>query len=238
MFLQNPDGYWENMVNSQMWRKTYDYTNGSACFGDWGIDSNRNYPASTWGCCGGSTGEPCGITYRGPSPNSEPEVQNIVSLANAPNFRLNLACGDSLLHGSTKAVQGSLGFPGMAVLQFGFGADSRSPHRPENHREQLVVYTGTHDTDTALGWWHSLSADRQAETGLDPSEPHWSLIRIALESSARLAIFPLQDVLGLGSDARMNRPGELGGWRWHFGRGVLTSHLAERLRALTQTAGR
>ena len=69
-----------------------------------------------------------------------------------------------------------LGLPGMVVLQFGFTGGARNPHRPANHVELLVVYTGTHDTETAAGWWASLSPRAQAATGLDPAEPHWSLI--------------------------------------------------------------
>ena len=71
-----------------------------------------------------------------------------------------------------------LGLPGMVVLQFGFGGGPRNPHRPENHVELLVVYTGTHDTETAVGWWNSLSPRARAATGLDPAEPHWSLIEL------------------------------------------------------------
>jgi 4-alpha-glucanotransferase len=125
------------------------------------------------------------------------------------------------------------------VLQFGFEGGARNPHRPENHRERAVVYTGTHDTNTAVGWWRSLSVEQQAATGLDPSEPHWSLIRLALGSRAQLAILPAQDVLGLGSEARMNRPGEVeGNWAWRLEPGSLTEELAARLRRETRAAAR
>jgi 4-alpha-glucanotransferase len=136
-------------------------------------------------------------------------------------------------------LRDALGFPGMHVLQFGLGRGRRNPHRPENHREHGVVYTGTHDTDTAVGWWRSLSAGEREVSGLDPGEPHWSLIELALASRARLAIVPAQDVLGLGSEARMNRPGEVGGnWAWRLERGQLTGALAERLRTATRAARR
>jgi 4-alpha-glucanotransferase len=136
-------------------------------------------------------------------------------------------------------LRDELGFPGMAVLQFGLAGGPGNRHRPENLREDVVVYTGTHDLDTALGWWRSLSPERQAATGLDRLEPHWSLIRLALESRARLAILPLQDVLGLGSEARTNRPGEIeGNWRWRFDHAALTNDLAARLGDLTRAAGR
>jgi 4-alpha-glucanotransferase len=132
-----------------------------------------------------------------------------------------------------------LRLPGMHVLQFGFSGGGRNPHQPENHEENAVVYTGTHDLDTALGWWHSLSGSEQRRTGLDPNEPHWSLMALALGSRARLAIVPLQDVLGLGSEARMNVPGRApGNWRWRLDLRQLTPVLADRLRALVEESGR
>jgi 4-alpha-glucanotransferase len=132
-----------------------------------------------------------------------------------------------------------LGLPGMAVLLFGFGGGRDNPHRPSNHSEQLVVYTGTHDTETARGWWDSLAPKARAATGLDPAEPHWSLIELALASRAALAILPAQDVLGLGSEARMNRPGiPEGNWRWRLAEGALTGALAARLRGATERSGR
>jgi 4-alpha-glucanotransferase len=108
-----------------------------------------------------------------------------------------------------------------------------------NHRRRQVVYTSTHDTDTVVGWFASLRKRERAATGLDPREPHWGLIELAMESRAELAMIPVQDVLGLGSDARMNRPGEVeGNWSWRLERGQLTSDLAERLREATARGGR
>ena len=132
-----------------------------------------------------------------------------------------------------------LGFPGMAVLIFGFRGGRGNPHRPENHSELLVVYTGTHDTHTALGWWNTLTTREQAATGLDPAEPAWSLVELALESRAVLSLLPAQDILGLGDDARMNRPGTTAdNWVWRLEEGQLTAALARRLRAATERAGR
>jgi 4-alpha-glucanotransferase len=97
-----------------------------------------------------------------------------------------------------------------------------------------VVYTTTHDTDTAVGWFASLKQREREATGLDPREPHWGLIELALRSRAALAMIPAQDVLGLGSEARMNRPGEIeGNWSWRLRRGQLTPALAARLREAT-----
>jgi len=131
------------------------------------------------------------------------------------------------------ALRDELGLPGMAVLHWAFGGNASNPHAPRNHRENQVVYTSTHDTDTTIGWWNGLSKQQRAETGLDPAEPHWGLIEIAMRSRAGLAIVPAQDVLGLGSESRMNRPGEAdGNWSWRLQRGQLTDALAARLRDL------
>jgi 4-alpha-glucanotransferase len=132
-----------------------------------------------------------------------------------------------------------LGYPGMVVLQFGLGRDPSNPHLPANHHEHSVAYTGTHDNDTTRSWWDSLSEDDRAWTGLDPADPAWSLIEAAWSSRAALAITPLQDVLGLGNEARMNLPGtEHGNWQWRYAPDELTSERAERLRALTASSRR
>ena len=132
-----------------------------------------------------------------------------------------------------------LELPGMVVLQFAVGAGARNPHRLENHERRSVVYTGTHDNDTAIGWWESRSPREQRETGLDPDEPAWSLIERAWSSRAALAIAPLQDVLALGNEARMNLPGTEGGnWHWRYSAGELTDAHAARLRELTARASR
>jgi 4-alpha-glucanotransferase len=133
-----------------------------------------------------------------------------------------------------------LGLPGMVVLQFQLGGGARNPHRPENHREQAVVYTGTHDNDTAIGWWESLTDRERAAAKLDAADPAWSLIEQAWRSRAALAITPLQDVLRLGGDARMNLPGSDGGanWHWRYDARSLTAELAQDLRALSRRSRR
>jgi 4-alpha-glucanotransferase len=137
------------------------------------------------------------------------------------------------------ALRDELGLPGMVVLHWAFGGDRNNPHAPRNHRANQVVYTSTHDTDTTVGWWRDLSKRERLQTGLDPDEPSWGLIEIAMQSRASLAIVPAQDVLGLGSDARMNRPGESdGNWAWRLKRGQLTDALAARLRALAESGMR
>ncbi len=143
------------------------------------------------------------------------------------------------------ALRRKLGLPGMAVLQFAFEPDDEhGPHEPHNHEAQQVVYTGTHDSDTVAGWWAALgegrrAAARRAFVG-DADEPvHWAMIRLALASRCDLAMMQAQDVLGLGSEARMNVPGTTGAsWKWRMEPGALTAEHAARLRAMTQDAGR
>jgi 4-alpha-glucanotransferase len=141
----------------------------------------------------------------------------------------------------------SLGLPGMRVLQFGFDPDKPDgPHRPQNHVENAIVYTGTHDGDTARGWYESLDGAQRSlvdaeleRRGLARDEPWWALIRLAFASPGRVAMMQAQDVLGLGSEARMNMPGRAGGsWRWQLERGALTRDLGRRLREATEQAGR
>jgi 4-alpha-glucanotransferase len=132
-----------------------------------------------------------------------------------------------------------LGYPGMVVMQWAFSGSPANVHRLANHEENSVVYTATHDNDTTAGWWSSLSQSERCSTGLPGREPSWEVLALAFSSRARLAIVPLQDVLGLGSRARMNTPGRgAGNWRWRFRRGVLTDELAERLRQLTAKSRR
>ncbi len=140
-----------------------------------------------------------------------------------------------------------LGFPGMLVLQFGFDpGDAHSPHRFENHAEDRIVYTGTHDHDTLRGWYESLPAQRRALVDAELRKHRfterrrwWGLIRLAFASRARVAMLQSQDVLGLGSDARMNAPGRAAGnWSWQLRSGALTPALARRLREATEEAGR
>ena len=145
-------------------------------------------------------------------------------------------------------LRDSLGFPGMVVLQFGFDLEHpESVHRFENHAVERIVYTGTHDHDTARGWYSSLDVDVRAvvdatmeRVGVrEPRSPWWGLIRLAFASRAQVAMVQAQDVLGLGSEARMNAPGRTGGaWRWRMERGALTPALARRLREATAAAGR
>jgi 4-alpha-glucanotransferase len=148
---------------------------------------------------------------------------------------------------AVERLRDELGLPGMVVVQFAFDPDDpHGPHRLENHVENRVIYTGTHDHDTARGWYESrdlatrsiVDAELRAR-GVFERRRWWGLIRLALSSPARLAIVQAQDVLGLGSEARMNSPSRASGnWRWRLDRGALTAGLARRLRAATEEAGR
>jgi 4-alpha-glucanotransferase len=143
------------------------------------------------------------------------------------------------------SLRESLGLPGMAVLQFGFDVEHpESVHNVSNIRADRVLYTGTHDNDTLRGWLGSLDpsrlgAVRAAGVLARGREPWWSLMELALSTKARLCMLQAQDILGLGSEARMNMPGTAGGqWRWQLRGGELTPALARRLRRLTADAGR
>ena len=145
-------------------------------------------------------------------------------------------------------LRDELGLPGMLVLEFGMDPDvPSSPHRPENHVANRVVYTSTHDQDTVRGWLESLPPGQRAFVDAelarrgftDRRRPWWGMIRLAFSSPARTAMVQAQDVLGLGSEARMNQPGNArGSWRWQMRPGALTPALARRLREATAEAGR
>jgi 4-alpha-glucanotransferase len=141
------------------------------------------------------------------------------------------------------ALRRQLGFPGMVVLQFGFDPDDpHGPHRPENHTPDKLVYTSTHDTDTVMGWWGDASAaqhEAAIAAGVDPEDLPWSFLELAWSSVSPVAMTSAQDVLGLGSEGRMNVPGRAGGsWRWRLEDGQLTPEHARRLREITAEAGR
>ena len=153
------------------------------------------------------------------------------------------------------SLREEFGYPGMRILQFAFGDDPEAPnYLPHHYVPDCVVYTGTHDNDTAVGWFHSRAGEgttRSAEqiarerdyalayVNTDGREIHWDLIRLALASVARLAVFPLQDVLGLGTEARMNLPSTTSGnWRWRLAPGQFTAEHEQRLRKLAETYDR
>lgn len=142
-----------------------------------------------------------------------------------------------------EALRDELRLPGMRVLQFAFGGDDpRNPHLPRNYVHNAVAYTGTHDNDTVLGWYADADGgERRAVDALAGAagETHWRLIETVMASAAGWAIMPVQDVLGLGGQARMNTPGVAeGNWAWRLRDGALTPALAARLADIVRRTAR
>jgi len=139
------------------------------------------------------------------------------------------------------------GFAGMRVLQFGFdGEFTRNPHCPHNHVENCLVYTGTHDNNTTRGWFETEATPEQKRSlsdylghSVSAKTVHREMTRMAMASVAKVAIIPMQDLLGLSAEARMNRPAKIrGNWLWRMQKGQATTALANKLRAMVETYGR
>jgi len=153
-----------------------------------------------------------------------------------------------------EALRDDFDLPGMRILQFGFGSDTKNQDLPQNYIRNCVVYTGTHDNDTTVGWFTSVAGagstrdreqiERERKFCLgylnsDGREIHWDFIRALLASGADTAVVPVQDLLGLGNEARMNLPNSTtGNWAWRFKAGALTEEIRERLKKLTEIYGR
>jgi len=151
-----------------------------------------------------------------------------------------------MITSDVRALRDQFHLPGTRVLQFAFDGDSDNPYLPENYGANTVVYTGTHDNDTTRGWFEKLPQSHGQKVwnylkhaSGESSEVAWELIRLAWSSVAALAMVPLQDVLNLGTDARMNLPGRAeGNWRWRCTEDMLSEPAFERLRKLTATSNR
>jgi 4-alpha-glucanotransferase len=149
---------------------------------------------------------------------------------------------------SVKALRDTFEFPGMAVLQFAFGGSPDNEFLPHNHRRNLVVYTGTHDNNTTVGWWQEELSDEGKEFARsylnlpeheEDVDIHRSAVRAIIASVADRVVFPLQDVIGLGSEGRMNTPGTMdGNWAWRFTPEQLSEEDEEVLEELTHLYGR
>ena len=207
------------------------------------LDHFRGFVAY-WGVPAGAADARSGRWLRGPGPRLFEAFQQELG-AGLPLVAEDLG----VITPAVEELRDSFGLPGMLVLQFGFGgarAERSSPHAFANHAANRVVYTGTHDHDTAAGWWSGASpatrrrVDAVCESlGIADPEPWWRLVRLCLDSHAAVSIVQAQDVLGLGSGARMNHPARRGGnWRWQLEPGALTPDLAARLREATAAAGR
>ncbi|HEX8174849.1 MAG TPA: 4-alpha-glucanotransferase [Pyrinomonadaceae bacterium] len=159
-----------------------------------------------------------------------------------------------LITPDVERLRREFGFPGMRILQFGFSSDAENKFLPHSYEHEDVAYTGTHDNDTTVGWFNAeegVGSTRTAEQiekeqayclkylDTDGREIHWDFIRAVFASVADIAIIPLQDVLGLGTEARMNLPASTNGnWNWRFRRGDLKSGMLARLAELSATYGR
>jgi 4-alpha-glucanotransferase len=142
------------------------------------------------------------------------------------------------------ALRHALGYPGMKILQFGFGGDGEHEFLPHNYEPDVVAYTGTHDNDTLCGWWASAPERQKRFAGsylaCSSADVHWAAIRALHNSVAHVAIVPLQDVLGLPSEHRMNTPGTLGppNWAWRFDWSMVGSEPGRVLGLITAASGR
>lgn len=141
-------------------------------------------------------------------------------------------------------LRDSFGLPGMKILQFAFDGRANNAFLPHNYSENFIAYTGTHDNDTSRGWYENSSKPEERDCfrryfSTDGWDMAWTLIRGVFSSVARVAIVPLQDILDMNSDARMNTPGQASGnWQWRFLPGAITPHISQRLKDLTLTYGR
>jgi 4-alpha-glucanotransferase len=173
------------------------------------------------------------------------------ALGNLPIVAENLG----VITPEVEALRQQFGFPGMAILQFAFGTDPQAPQfKPHHYLRDLVAYTGTHDNDTVVGWWTSRGAGDSTRTlegvekemefarrylNTDGRDINWVMIRTLMASVADTVLFPFQDLLGVGSEGRMNLPGSpSGNWRWRFRAEALTPAVSDRLRLLTETYDR
>jgi 4-alpha-glucanotransferase len=148
-----------------------------------------------------------------------------------------------LITPEVEKLRDEFALPGMRILQFAFGGKPDNPFLPHNYVHNTVVYTGTHDNDTTVGWHHQASAGEKSflDQYLPNADHHisWNLVRLAWSSVADYAIAPLQDLLSLGTEARMNYPGKAAGnWGWRVGPGQVTPQVLERLAELTVLYGR
>jgi len=208
------------------------------------LDHFRGFEAY-WEVPGGNTTAINGKWTKGPGEVFLTALQN--AFGGLPIVAENLG----VITPPVEKLRHHFGLPGMSLLQFAFGNDPQAPtFRPHNYSRDLVAYTGGHDNDTTLGWWNSSVGTDSTRTLSDIEKEHafaraylnlrddsqinWAMIRAVFASVADIAIVPLQDVLGLGTEARMNLPGRVAGnWKWRYRPRALTNDLSARLRSLT-----
>ena len=208
------------------------------------VDHFRGFEAY-WEVPGGEKTAQNGIWIKGPGAELFAAVE--AKLGSLPILAENLG----VITPEVEAIRHRFGFPGMAILQFAFGNDPQGPSfRPHNYPRNLVAYTGTHDNDTVMGWWTSKPGAGSIRTeedirkereftrrylNLDSEEINWVFIRTLMASVADTVVFPVQDILGIGGEGRMNTPGTAtGNWRWRFRGENLDSRNAERLKEMAR----
>jgi 4-alpha-glucanotransferase len=206
------------------------------------LDHFRGFEAY-WEVPGGAATAAAGKWVKGPGAKLFHAMQ--AELKELPLVAENLG----VITPEVETLRQQFGFPGMSILQFAFGNDPQGPSfRPHNYSHQLVAYTGVHDNDTTVGWWTSSGSGDSTRTAEDireerefarsylgfKNEPvNWVFIRAVMASVAGVVIVPLQDVLGLGNEARMNLPGTAtGNWKWRYQTSALTEEISDRLKKL------
>jgi 4-alpha-glucanotransferase len=203
------------------------------------IDHFRGFEAA-WEVPAGATTAVVGSWVKGPGGSVFQAIGSSLGGGQPPVVAEDLG----LITDEVRDLLRSTGFPGMKVLQFAFGSDVRNAYLPHNYADpNCVVYTGTHDNDTTRGWFASVTEHERAYlrryTGIDGSRISEDLMRLALGSIANTAIVPMQDILDLGSEARMNTPGALhGNWAWRLQAEQLDPRHAACLAEMTTTYGR
>lgn len=187
-----------------------------------------------------------GQWVKGPGEKLFRAIENALAPAQAEagGSRLPIIAEDlGVITPEVEALRDQFSFPGMRVLQFAFTADTKSAYLPHNYIPNCVAYSGTHDNNTTVGWFRSLDAPTRARvlryTGTDGSQIHWDMMRLLMLSVANSVLVTLQDVLGLGEEARMNLPGRPdGNWHWRFTPEMLDGRLAHRLSGMAEAYGR
>ena len=211
------------------------------------IDHFRGF-AACWEIPGGDTTAERGRWVEAPGRELFDAIRN--ALGELPIIAEDLG----VITPDVEKLRDDFGFPGMRVLQFAFSSDPKNIDLPHNYRRNVAAYTGTHDNDTTVGWFNSVAGEGSTRSAkqiegerefcmkylkTDGQEIHWDFIRALFASVADTAIIPMQDVLGLGTEARMNLPNSTAGnWRWRFREDALTVELAERLKDVSKLYGR
>jgi 4-alpha-glucanotransferase len=241
----NPLYRWDKMAETGYAWWVERFRHASTMFDSLRLDHFRGFEAY-WEIPGDAPTAAHGRWVKGPGEPLFREVERQLG-------RLPIVAEDlGVITAEVDALREALGYPGMRVLQFGFGNDPKATdYQPHNYIHDCVVYTGTHDNDTIVGWFTAEPGEGSTRTAeeiqaereftlryahSDGREIHWDMIRLALASVAKTAIFPLQDVLGLDSNARMNLPGTIArNWRWRFQWEAITPAIEERLARMTET---